>query len=177
MVFLAIVLIGLLVRFYLLPTAGMALDLAQLYHWGVCATERGWLGMYNCTSPMTHPPLNPSFYGLEIWLLKVAGANISPFENNHLVISILKSHLVIAELVLIGLLYYVVRDQAGPIWAVAVAAALYWNPGWLVVTAWWGQNDVSYSLFMLLTAYLVTQRKIRWALIDYGIAWLAEFPS
>jgi Gpi18-like mannosyltransferase len=175
--FLIIVLIGLVVRLYLLPTAGMALDLVQFYDWGSCANHAGWFGLYNCPTQVTHPPINPSFYGLELWILRAVGQDVSVFANNRWVNVALKVHLLIAELALIGLVYHIVSKTAGSVWACAVTALLYWNPGWLVVTAWWGQNDIVYSLFILLTAYLVTQRKIRWAWVVYGVAWLAKFQS
>jgi Gpi18-like mannosyltransferase len=175
--FCIIVLMGLLVRFYLLPTAGMSLDLVQFYAWGTCANHNGWFGLYVCNRDVTHPPINPSFNGLELWAVSALGHDVSVFDNNRWVNVALKTHLLIAELVLVGLVFHIVRKKAGDLWAVAVTALVYWNPGIVIISAWWGQNDVVYTLFVLLTAYLVTQHKIRWAWLVFGIAWLAKFQS
>lgn len=71
----------------------------------------------------------------------------------------------------------IAREKAGLRWANVIAAALYWNPGWMVVTAWWGQNDSSYTLFIVLTAYTFTKDRPRWMWIAYAAAGLAKFQA
>jgi hypothetical protein len=171
-----ILLIGLAVRLYLLPTAGFALDLEQLHNWGLCALEKG-TGLYQCSTPVTHPPVNPVFYGLEMGVLNLLNMDIRTFEGNGWVIAALKAHLVAFELAIAFLVYFIVRGRTGAAWALGAMAALYLNPGWLVVTAWWGQNDATYSFFILLSVYLLAQKRTRWAWIVYALAWLAKFQS
>ncbi|HYO88825.1 MAG TPA: hypothetical protein VER79_09260 [Candidatus Limnocylindrales bacterium] len=174
---LGILAIGLLVRAYLLPTAGFALDLEQHFEWADCALESSWVGMYNCATPITHPPINPSIYGLIIGALRGLGADVSRFDGNSLSVAALKIHLVVAELLIVLLAFGLVKERSGPRWALLAAALLCWNPGWMVVTAWWGQNDASYSLFMLLVAALAARQRPRWAWAAYALAWLAKFQS
>ena len=174
---LVILLIGLLVRVYLLPTAGFALDLVQHYDWALCANEYGLFGVYRCPVQVTHPPLSPTMLGAGIGLLRLFGGDISYFEANPAVVAMLKLPNVLFETALIGLFFRIAYEKAGVWWAGGVTAALYWNPGWLVVTAWWGQNDATYSFFMLLTAYLLTKRHPRWMWAAYALGWLAKFQS
>src|SRR5262249_8520489 len=83
----------------------------------------------------------------------------------------------IFEIGIVCLLFYIVYKKWGVLWAAVVTALLNFNLGWIVVTAWWGQNDPSYSFFMVLVAYLLTQNRARWMWIAYALAWLAKFQS
>lgn len=177
-VLLAILLVGLALRAVMLPTAGFALDLGQHYEWATCG-RADLLDIYTCEAsmPVTHPPLNPTLLTLSTALAGVLGGDLSYFEDNPVVVVALKLPNLLFEIALILLFYRIAREKAGAGWALLATAALYLNPGVVVVTAWWGQNDVTYSFFMLIAAYLLTKDRPRWMWIAYGASWIAKFQS
>ena len=177
LVFLIIFAIGLLPRLIMLPTSGFSLDLSQHYDWANCASAYGTFGVYRCATAVTHPPLSPTMLGISLGLLRALGGDTTFFDNNAAVVIALKLPNLIFETGLIALFFHIAYRKAGVWWAAAVTAALYWNPGWSVVTDWWGQNDATYSFFMLLTVYLLTRKRPRWMWIAYACAWIAKFQS
>ncbi len=164
-------------RVIMLPTSGFSLDLSQHYTWANCGYNNGIFGVYECSTGVTHPPLSPTMLTISMGLLRAFGGDVSYFDNNSAVIIALKLPNLIFETALIALFFYAAHKKAGVVWASLVTAALYWNPGWAVVTAYWGQNDATYSFFMLLTVYLLTRSHPRWMWIAYACAWLAKFQS
>jgi hypothetical protein len=175
--FLIILALGLLARFIMLPTAGFALDLSQHYEWAKCANEYGLFGVYQCFPTVTHPPLSPIMLNISLNALDALGGDVSTFNDNPAVISAMKFPNFVFETALIALFFYIAYQKAG-VWRAGIAtAALYWNPGWAVVTVWWGQNDAPYSFFMLLAAYLLIQKRPRWMWAVYGLAMIAKFQS
>lgn len=174
---LIVLIVGLAARFVMLPTSGFSLDLEQHYHWALCGEQYGVFGVYRCSIEVTHPPLSPVLLTVSLGTLKALGGDVSSFENNAAVVIALKLPNLIFETALIVLFFRIACRKAGVGWAALVSAALYWNPGWAVVTAWWGQNDATYSFFMLLTVYLLTRKRPRWLWLAYACAWLAKFQS
>ena len=164
-------------RLIMLPTSGFSLDLSQHYAWANCGYNNGIFGVYQCNVGVTHPPLSPTMLTISMGLLRALGGDVSYFNNNPAVVIALKLPNLIFETGLISLFFYIAYKKAGVWWAAVATAALYWNPGWAVVTAWWGQNDATYSFFMLLTVYLLTRDHPRWMWIAYACAWLAKFQS
>ena len=175
--FLIILILGMIARLIMLPTSGFSLDLSQHYAWANCGADYGILGVYQCAIGVTHPPLSPTMLTISMGLLRALGGDVSYFDNNPAVVIALKLPNLIFETALISLFFTIAYQKAGVWWASLVTAALYWNPGWAVVTAWWGQNDATYSFFMLLTVYLLTRKRPRWMWIAYTCAWLAKFQS
>lgn len=102
---------------------------------------------------------------------------LDAFQNSPAAVAALKIPGVIFELALISLLFYVARQMAGVWWAALAALGLVLNPGWLAVTAWWGQTDSILGFFLLLTAYLLAKRHPRWAWAAYALAWLTKLQS
>jgi len=175
--FLIILALGLLARFIMLPTAGFALDLSQHYEWAKCANQYGLFGVYQCFPTVTHPPLSPVMLNISLNLLDLLGGDVTYFTDNPAVISAMKLPNFLFETALISLFFTIAYQKAGVWWAGFATAALYWNPGWAVVTVWWGQNDAPYSFLMLLAAYLLIQKRPRWMWLVYGCAMIAKFQS
>jgi hypothetical protein len=175
--FLIIVVLGMVARFMMLPTAGFALDLEQHYEWAKCGNEFGLFGIYRCFPQVTHPPLSPIMLNISLNLLDALGGDISSFVGNPAVITAMKFPNFLFETALICLFFYIAYEKAGVWWASFATAALYWNIGWAVVTVWWGQNDAPYSFFMLLAAYLLIHKRPRWMWIIYACAFIAKFQS
>lgn len=175
--FIVILALGLLPRFWMLPTAGFALDLEQHYEWAKCGNEYGLFGVYHCFPQVTHPPLSPIMLNVSLNLLAALGGDVSSFTGNPAVIAAMKLPNFLFETALISLFFYIAYRRAGLWWAAFASAALYWNLGWAVVTTWWGQNDAPYSFFMLLVAYLLINKRPRWMWIAYACAFIAKFQS
>jgi hypothetical protein len=173
----ALLVLGLVPRLILLPTAGFALDLVQLYEWGRCFVRHDWLGMYDCPSGITHPPLSVSLFGATFGALHALGGDTSTFEDNAAVIIALKLPSLICEYVLITLVFWLVWQRAGVLWAGVAAAALLFDPGFAVVTAWWGQTDAIYSVFVLLGVALLRRDRPRLAWLALGLALLAKIQT
>lgn len=174
---LLILLLGLLPRAWMLPTSGFSLDLEQHYHWGLCGVENNLFGVYHCWPEVTHPPVSPTLLTSAMHLLQAAGGDTSSFEDNAAVVFMLKLPNLLFEIALVCLVYYLVLERFGVGWAMLAAALLNWNLGWMVVTSWWGQNDATYTFFMVLTATLLVRRRPRWMWLVYGLSWLAKFQS
>ena len=174
---LAILLVGLLGRAVLLPISGFDLDLVQHYHWGLCGVENGVFGVYNCWPEVTHPPVSPTLLSVGMGALQALGVDTTTFEGNAPVVFILKLPNLLFEIGIISLAYFIAWRKYGVRWAIVVAAALNFNPGLVIDTSWWGQNDASYSFFMLIVAYLLIEKRPRWMWLAYALAWLAKFQS
>lgn len=174
---LLILLIGLAGRALLLPISGFDLDLSQHYYWGLCGVENGLFGVYNCWPEVTHPPVSPTLLTVGMGLLSAIGADVSYFDDNPAVAFILKLPNLLFEIGIVVLVYAITLRRWGVRWATGITAALNFNLGWVVITSWWGQNDASYSFFMLLAAYMLVQKRPRWLWVAYGLAWLAKFQS
>ena len=175
--FLIILMVGMLGRLWMLPTAGFALDLEQHYEWAKCGNQFGLFGIYRCFPQVTHPPLSPIMLNISLNTLQALGGHVSTFTNNPAVIIAMKMPNFVFETTLISLFFYIAYQKAGVWWAAFATATLYWNVGWAAVTTWWGQNDAPYSFFMLLVAYLLIHKRPRWMWIVYACALLAKFQS
>ncbi|MEO8391988.1 MAG: hypothetical protein ABI700_03260 [Chloroflexota bacterium] len=175
--FLIILLIGLIARLIMLPGDGFLIDQQQYYEWAACANNNGVFGLYRCAATPNYPPLIPALLGLSLSLYRVFGDVSIPLQNNPALLAMLKLPGLLFEVALISLFFYIAYKKAGVWWASFVIAALYWNPGFATVTAWWGQTDAIYSFFLLLTAYLLVQRRPRLLWFVFGLAILTKFQS
>ncbi|MAS37058.1 MAG: hypothetical protein CL610_23865 [Anaerolineaceae bacterium] len=172
-----ILLVGMLPRLWMLPISGFSLDLEQHFHWGLCGVEQGVFGVYNCWPEVTHPPISPTMLTLSMGLLQATGGDVITFDGNAAASFMLKLPNLIFEIALICLVFVIVWKRYGAAWAMLVTALLHWNLGWMIVTSWWGQNDATYTTFMLITGYLLTRKRPRWMWLAYALAWLAKFQS
>lgn len=174
---LVILLAGLMIRLILLPTAGFAIDLVQFYNWSQCAIDNDWFGMYDCDWGVTHPPLGVSLFSGAAFGAQSLGGDLSTFDDNPWAVISLKLPTQLFEIALIALVYFIVWKRSGVLWAAGSAALLTFNPGFGVVTAWWGQTDSIYVFFVVLAAYLLRRGNPLWAWIVYGLAFLSKFQS
>ena len=174
---LLILLLGLAGRALLLPTSGFDLDLEQHYYWGLCGVENGVFGVYNCWPEVTHPPVSPTLLTAGMGALQTLGIDTAHFDGNSAVAFILKLPNLLFEIGIVALVYWIMLKRYGLRWAIGITAALNFNPGWVIVTSWWGQNDASYSFFIVLAAYALTEKRPRWLWAAYALAWLAKFQS
>lgn len=176
--FALILLIGLIPRLILLPGAGFIVDQAQYHDWAVCAADNGLIGVYRCQPPPNYPPLIPTLLGLSFSAYRALGGDtVTSLADNPALLAALKLPGLLFETALIGLLFYMAYRKAGVWWAGLAAAVLYLNPGWMVVTAWWGQTDAVYTFLLLLAAFLLVRRHPRAMWIVFAIAMLAKFQT
>jgi hypothetical protein len=174
---LLILLVGFVPRAVMLPTSGFELDLVQHYEWGMCGLENGLFGVYVCGIQVTHPPISPTLLTGAMGLLRALGFDISYFEGNAAVYTLLKLPNLLFETASVCLIYLMALKRFGIGWAIAAAAAVNFNPGLATVTSYWGQNDASYAFFMVVVAWLLVENRPRWMWLAYGLAWLAKFQS
>ncbi len=164
--------------------------------------EYRFVGLYRCDAAINHAPIGPPLHGISLALYRAAGGDLldeqlfvlpaagdgaaaeqfplrlrAAFEDHPALVAALKLPGLIFELALISLVFYVAYQKAGVGWAALATALLAFNPGWMAVTAWWGQTDSIFVFFLLLTAYLLTRNRPGWAWAVYALAWLAKFQS
>ncbi len=188
LILIVILLIGLIPRATMLTGVGHVSDTRDFYRWAVCATGYNFVGLYRCDPAINHAPIGPLLHGISFALYRAAGGDLlddqlfvlpaagdsaaaeqfllrlrAAFADRPALVAALKLPGLIFELALISLVFYVAyqrRELAGRRWRRRCCA---FNPGWMAVTAWWGQTDSIFTFFLLLTAYLLTRDRPRWA--------------
>jgi Gpi18-like mannosyltransferase len=176
--FALILLIGLIPRLIMLPGAGFIVDQAQYHDWAVCAADNGLIGAYRCQPPPNYPPLIPALLGLSFGAFRALGGDTATsLADNPALLAALKLPGLLFETALIGLIFYIAYQKAGVWWAGLAAAVLYFNPGWMVITVWWGQTDAIYTALLLLAVFLLVRRHPRAMWIIFAVAMLAKFQT
>lgn len=126
---------------------------------------------------MNHPLINVTYYGLAITVVRALGGDVSYFDGNSIVVFALKFDLLFFELGIAALIWLIVRRLSGKVWALVSVAIYYLTPGVFVVSAWWGQNDATYTFFIVFAVWMLAQKRYRWAWVLYALAWLCKFQS
>ncbi len=197
LILIVILLIGWIPRATMLTGAGHVNDLGDFYRWTLCSAEYKLFGLYHCDTIVNHAPIGPVLQAISLSAYRAAGGDPLDvklfdlprgskvyvprmrvaFAEHPALVAALKLPALIFEMALISLVFYIAYQQAGTGWAALAAVLLSFNPGWMAVTAWWGQTDSIFVFFLLLTAYLLTRNRPRWAWVAYSLAWLTKFQS
>ncbi len=175
------------VRWPMLPQLGYRYDTYFYQAWTVRAVngEGGLFAAYIMPSKsddpeIDHPPVGVSLLALSGKLFQDSGGDLNTkLENstNPDLVRALKIPSFIFDLLLIIAGYVIVLGEAGVGWATLVSAALAFTPGLLADSAWWGQTDVIFTFFLVLTVYALHKRWTTAAWVFYALTMLSKFQG
>lgn len=151
-----ILLSSMAVRLLLFPVPGYEIDTGTFTSWYQVAAEQGLSGFYDPPNWSDYPPFNVYIF----WLfgkLALATGSITPF--------FLKLPQNLFDLATVVLIFYFLRWEVSPRWALFSAALYAFNPAAIFDLAVWGQMDSIYTFFMVGTLYSLLRS--RWELSGF----------
>lgn len=180
LVLVAILLLGLAVRAPMLTDAAFPIDLVHFARWMNQIEDEGLTQFYNPALRMgswdrPYPPLPTLLFGA---MLPVVGTAPEPNTslNDPAFVILLKLLPLASELAIIAVAAIWLRKTNTRLWwAIPVALAVY--PGLIVTTAWWGQYDAPFTLFLLLALVALNRDRPVWAWVWFAVALLTKQPA
>src|SRR5260221_8707338 len=175
-----IVFFAIQVRQPMVDRLGYRYDTFYYQDWTTQAIRGGLFSMYKKTDlvEVDHPPLGPSILTLSVQLMVNQGGTLGvKVDQNPDYLHALKLPPVIFDILLIIAAYAIVQHEYGAVLASLVSVALAFTPAFLADSAWWGQTDVIFALFLVLTVYALHRRwtTAAWAL--YAVTMLTKFQG
>jgi Gpi18-like mannosyltransferase len=167
--FLAMLMFGaFVVRFLLFPLQGYQNDTNTYLSWFNTAATSGVRPFYSVVSWCDYPPFNVYFF----WS---AGSIINAFSlSGQAAVNVLKMVPTVFDLATTVLIYAFLRKQL-TFNQTVVATALYaFNPAIIYNVAVWGQFDVIYTFFLLLSFILALKSKPEVSAISFAIGLLTK---
>ncbi len=155
------------------PELGFFDDLDLFVRWVRGLAAHGLAGFYAAEDFCDYPPLMV----LCFWAVGAIAASFDLLANDHLLVVLVKSMAILADLAIAALLFWEVKRLFGRFVA-PVASGLYLlNPVAVYDSAYWGQLDAIYTAWVLAAVIGVANR--RWALAGGAAALsvLAKFQS
>jgi len=147
----AVTLVGLGIRFWLLPNVGYSDDLGEFARQASFIAQNGLGRAYD--QLLSYGPIVAYMW----WLFGlIDSAFLHAMDSSDLYVRLLlKLPALVADLGLVGLVMYALR--ARPTWAVVAASIILLHPVVWFVSAWWGQYESLYVLFVLLAFVLAVE--------------------
>jgi Gpi18-like mannosyltransferase len=155
----AMLTVGLLIRLpFVTVDPGVSGDLSIIVGWANAMAHGGLAELIALSQVILYPPLSM----LWIWLGGVLGSPVA----------VIKLAPIVADVALAWLVWLMLRER-GPKVALAVAAAVCFNPAFWYLSAIWGQVDSVYVLFMVGSVALLAADHVgsSWAAFMAGVAW------
>jgi Gpi18-like mannosyltransferase len=162
-----ILLLALVFRVAYLHASGHHWDLDLFEAWGKAAHETGLLTVYADQPRLDYPP----FY----ITMMAAAFSIQEVLGHPSTITLLKIGPVLGDLGLVMLAYVIFRAQGWLRFAVPLFLACL--PGVIATSAFWGQVDSLWVVFILLAIILLKESHFSLAWIFYAIALLTKFQA
>ena len=170
LVLLAVMLLSVIVRLLLILQAEMHGTLVTWTHVGFMSVEKGKpFSIYHTVSwgageEYRYPPLWGYIVMIVYWVyLAVAPLGVS-FSN------VVKLPLVLADLGVAVMLYYIVNKKTGNFSASLFSAVIWlFHPLCLQVTTYVGQFDVLSGLFTLASILLLSENQVLWSAVLLGL--------
>ncbi len=173
-----ILLVALLIRAPLVPDLGYKGDLEHFAVWVSKLRTDGLFGFYNkqlrfALWDRVYPPIATlAFEGVS---MAYPPPITSHSYTDSALISLIKVAPLIAELGLIAAAYVWLKDRKVLRYVVAGLFALY--PGLIATTAWWGQYDAPYTLFLVLALMALNKDRPILSWVFFGISILLKQPG
>ncbi len=187
---------GAQLRLSMLPKMGYRWDTYAFESWTSRANRIGLFNVYSWPKEgegmeVNHPPIGVALLTLstQIYLNYGGGGGIQAIQtsSDHNMVDwssdyvrVLKYPVFISDLVLIVIGYLIAWNLAHSrkwLWAVLIGTALAFNPGLLIDSAWWGQTDVIFCLFLVLSVYALHRRRILTTWVCYALAILVKLQA
>jgi hypothetical protein len=164
----ALIVGGLLVRFFLAVVCWGTNDATTFARFGYLISRVGLLQAYHTDSQLNHPPI-PAIWAEVAWRLTASSPPIPVqlhWDRNALIASapwfsaVFKIPVLLAECATCWLLYRIWKDRAGTRRGLAVAAMYAWALDAILVSGYHCNTDSIYAFFCLLSVYLAQDRKL-----------------
>jgi hypothetical protein len=172
---LPILFLALAVRVVLMPVVGYKGDTEHFAYWVQQIHYYGlWNfygdGLHTVAWDRTYPALSTLVFGFISVQFPFYFPNTSPAFA-----FMLKLFPVLAEVAMVAAVYYWLRnDKRLRIW-IPLMLAIY--PGLIATTAWWGQFEATYGVFLVLSLIAFNKDRPIWAWVFFGIAVLLKQPA
>lgn len=176
----ALVVLALAVRLPTLSTMAFEPDLRHFAEWMRVIDQRGLWKFYKPAyrfdaQDRTYPPLSTLTFAA---LVQVNGGSAPnprfAMRDPNFVIQ-LKVFPVACELLMIAAVHIWLNKRPRLRWTIPIALAL--APGLLATTAWWGQYDAPFTVFVVLALLALNRDRPLWAWILFAIAALIKQPA
>jgi Gpi18-like mannosyltransferase len=174
---LVILLVSMGLRIPQLPLVGHESDLKNHHTESLYIIQNGLFNMYDCPCDINHPPIGVALFAGGVWVLDALGGDVVTFNGNDMLMIAMKVAVLVFEIALLCLVYYIVWRRAGVFWASLTAALLAIIPAFVSIIALWGQTDSIFVFFLVLALFLFQQDRPGWAWAVYGLAWLSKYQS
>lgn len=176
----AVLALALLVRLPLLGSAALPADLAHFTLWVQTIERYGLLNFYD--PELRFATLDTGYPPLSLLGFAAAGALYGPAPDvadaldDPAFVALMKVVPVAADLLLIAAVYLWLPARRRPArWFIPCLLAV--TPGFLILSAWWGQYDAPYILALALTLFCLNRDRPRWAWAMFAIAVLIKQPA
>lgn len=146
----AVLVAGVVVRLALLPTDGLRGDIDQFVGWLHHIATQGLGSLYSGTAfgPVAFGPVM-AYIWATLATIQPAFATVTDAADPGLR-ALMKVPASLADIGIAAIVVYALRDR--PRWAVVGAAAILLHPAVIYVSAWWGQYESIFTLFVLAAA-------------------------
>jgi Gpi18-like mannosyltransferase len=171
--------LALILRLVAMPFAGNTGDIESFDRWTVTIAKNGLFSFYDADFHQgdwdrTYPPFSTLAFGMVALVRNRFPANFDPFMNHTLVL-LFKLVPVFSELALIVVTLLWLRPDR--IWHYAIPILLAISPGLIATTAWWGQYDAVYTLFLVLSLIALNRDQVIAAWLMFGVVLLFKQPA
>ncbi len=182
LIFFTILFLAFLARIILSPLEATSDDVLLFEVWSYGAVTQGVTNLYDLE--LSHFQLSPKFpvpkanyLPLYLYVLKLDGEIWQHFFDDNFSIldtrlnTLLKLNPIIFDLLTGILLFYLVKKMTKkPLWSYLAMILYLFNPGIIYDSAYWGQVDAINTFFLLLSVFLLTEKKFSWAWFFYTIS-------
>jgi dolichyl-phosphate-mannose-protein mannosyltransferase len=160
--------LAILVRVVLWPTAGLAGDLDQFVRWVHGIATAPFSHAYD--QDISFPPVMAYVWGV-LAAIEPAFRTVTS-SADPAIRAVMKAPASLADLAIAGLIAWHLR--ATPRWALLGAALIVFHPAVIDVSAWWGQYESIYALFGVLAFVLAARGHSLWAAAALAAAVMAK---
>src|SRR5450432_1650357 len=171
--------LALFIRLHTVPFVGDAGDIKSFDAWIQTIQQHGLFEFYDPdyhdpTWDRPYPPLSTLVFALLAPLRSRYVTNFNPVSN-HVWVAFLKAFPILCELGLIGAVYFWLQPFGRWRYMIPLLLAIY--PAVVATTAWWGQYDSAYSLFLILSLIALNRDRVILAWVMAAVAILLKQPA
>ncbi|HZY44122.1 MAG TPA: hypothetical protein VFF70_05155, partial [Anaerolineae bacterium] len=164
---LSILLIGLLIRLpFLAIDFGKTTDISVYAQWAGRIQAQGLINLYAPGGLVNYPPL------FLYWL--AAAGSIRPADAA--LVALIKLPSILADVLTAAIMMALIWKRSRRA-AVVVGAVYLFNPAIWYVSAYWGQTDALYTLFLVCALGLLAHDRSTWAWIIFSLALMTKIQS
>lgn len=174
-----LLLLGLILRIFLIPVPGFKADIAFWKGWGLAVADKGIVWLVKNTN-YNYPPGFAYILDLinKVYKLIADPYNVSQYwqDNNFLYLFLFKIICIVAD---IGIVYLIIKisKKLKTKWGMLLGLVYFLNPAVIFDGVIWGQVD-QFGLFLFIaTIYFLIEEKPNLASILFTISWLMKWQN